>query len=142
MSQKMCFRFSKQKIGDNHPKIVNPKCTTWHEKTVETSDFVLSTSNISSEKNDIPKLHLSIGPKSLNYIEFVKQGWNYENGKQREFEEHLHARMMNIKPKEIWSEEKGLWFSIDNDEYEVKPVKITLLPRFITMFCKTDKITH
>ncbi|XP_044744894.1 acylglycerol kinase, mitochondrial [Coccinella septempunctata] len=140
-NQKWFQRFSKENIQNNkYARVLNPECATMLEKKVETSDLVISTSNISSNNSDIPKLHLSIGPKSISYLDFVKQGWSSEKGNQRKFEENLDARSMVIEPQETWSEEKGLWFSIDNDEFEVKPIKITLVPKFIPMFCKKESL--
>lgn len=139
-NQKWFQRFSVEKNQNNkYARIVNPECGTRHEKNIETSDLVISTCNISATDNHIPKLHLKIGPKSLNYFDFVKQGWNSEEGYERKFEEDVDARVLEIKPHETWSDKKGLWFSIDNDEFEVKPIKITLVPRFIKMFCKIEK---
>ncbi|KAL3288709.1 hypothetical protein HHI36_003144 [Cryptolaemus montrouzieri] len=140
-NQKWFQKFSKDKSSDQHLlKTVSPLCVTEYQTKIETSNFVISTSNILPCNENIPKLHLSIGPKSLDYIGFVQQGWKFEKGQETDIEEKVEARVIDIKPNDTWSAEKEAWFSIDNDNFEVKPIKITLLPKFITMFCKKDNI--
>ncbi|KAJ8966868.1 hypothetical protein NQ314_003262 [Rhamnusium bicolor] len=119
--------------------IDNPDCQKTHQKKISTADLALLTSNaIPSNLNsrEIPKLQIQIGPGKVEYIDFVKNGWNSENGQSREVKEIIEARTVEINPEK---EEKESWFSIDNEYYEVKPIKITLLPKIINMFCKKEE---
>lgn len=88
-----------------------------------------------SSSRDIPKLEIQIGPNKVDYIDFIKNGWMSENGEKREVKETIEARTIEVSPKKG----KESWFSIDNEYYEVKPIKVTLLPEAINMFCKKDK---
>lgn len=87
-----------------------------------------------------PKLRLNIGPDEVDYFDFVKQGWLSENGERRPLKETIEARQIKLVPMNS-QDEKGKWFSIDNEDYEAKSIKITLLPKMIQMFCKGDDVT-
>ncbi|CAH0561464.1 unnamed protein product [Brassicogethes aeneus] len=132
-----------------HPKakylsINNPACQEVHEKQIATSDFSLLTSNSIpssiSQKPGIPKLEIKIGPENPEYIDFVRQGWLYEKGETKEVKEVIEAKTIQINPEVVSKEEKEYWFSIDNENYEVKPIKITLLPKVINMFCTKEAV--
>lgn len=83
----------------------------------------------------VPKLFVNIGPESVGYFSFVREGWKSQQGKEREIKERLQARRVKLIPLNA-TEESRKWFSIDNEDYEAKPVQVTLLPRVIKMFCK------
>ncbi|KAJ8937290.1 hypothetical protein NQ318_020340 [Aromia moschata] len=116
----------------------NPECQKIHQKKISTADLALLTSNsIPSSLNsrDIPKLQIQIGPDRIDYLDFVRNGWKSENGETRDVKEVIEARTVEVKPE---IKQKEAWFSIDNENYEVKPVRITLLPKAINMFCKKE----
>lgn len=122
---------------DKYFGVYNPDCQTSHQKEIVTSDLALLTSNAipkSLDSRDIPKLEIQIGPNKLDYIDFVRNGWMSENGKNREVKEVIEARTIEMNPLKG----KESWFSIDNEYYEAKPIKITLLPEAVNMFCKKD----
>lgn len=76
----------------------------------------------------------------MDYLDFVRQGWRTEQGQEREIKNTIEARQIEIHPSEISDEKKESWFSIDKEDFEVKPVRVTLLPKFINMFCKKSDI--
>ncbi|KAK5644225.1 hypothetical protein RI129_008070 [Pyrocoelia pectoralis] len=116
------------------PTTVNTFCKEVHEKYVSTSDFALATTNVLGNFSTTPQLTLNLGPNSLDYFDFVSEGWKSERGQNRNVEESISAKEIEIKPDEL--DETERWFSIDNEEFEVKPVKITLLPKSVLIYCK------
>ncbi|ERL95569.1 acylglycerol kinase, mitochondrial [Dendroctonus ponderosae] len=124
--------FIKKDDSLKYQRIHNPQCTQQMEKQVTTADLTLFTSNAIRTDGD-PKLNLRIGPQNVDYMDFVKQGWKSELGESREVKEAIEARTIEINPKK-GSEEA--WFSIDNENYEVKPIRVTLLPKVLNMFCQ------
>ncbi|XP_030759987.1 acylglycerol kinase, mitochondrial [Sitophilus oryzae] len=117
----------------------NPYCNEKLERNISTTDFNIFTSNVIPSRisdTDIPKIQLYIGPPKVDYVDFVRQGWKYENDGSREIEESIEARTIEIDPKLVKGQE--LWFSIDNEDYEAKPIKVTLLPRLLKMYCSRD----
>lgn len=69
----------------------------------------------------------------------MAQGWRTERGKPRDFKETIEARQVKLVPINK-DNQKGKWFSIDNEDYEAKSVQITLLPKVINMFCKRNDV--
>nr|XP_023013717.1 acylglycerol kinase, mitochondrial [Leptinotarsa decemlineata] len=132
-------------VKEEHPQakylaINNPECNKSHEKKIMTADLALSTLNIMpdlSKSNEVPKLVMEIGPEKVQYLDFLKNGFKLEKGEKKDVSEVIEAKTVNINPK---VQEKEVWFSIDNEEYEVKPVKITLLPKIINVFCRKESI--
>ncbi|KXZ75829.1 hypothetical protein TcasGA2_TC031813 [Tribolium castaneum] len=104
-----------------------------YQKYISTVDF-----NLEVESEQVPKLVVNVGPKSVNYFDFVKEGWKSEKGEKRKVREIIEARSVEIQPKINQNEEK--WFSIDNENYELKPVRVTLLPKLINVFCKKENL--
>ncbi|KAJ8911340.1 hypothetical protein NQ315_014184 [Exocentrus adspersus] len=123
---------------DKYFGVYNPECQITHEKNVSTIDLALLTSNAIPSSfgmsKGIPKLEVRIGPEELSYIDFVKNGWMSEQGKSRDVKEVYEARTIEIKPEQ----KTQSWFSIDNEYYEAKPIKVTLLPEAVNMFCKKE----
>lgn len=85
------------------------------------------------KKNSTPisKLNVEIGPETIKYFDFVREGLKFEKEETRNIQEALEARVIILNPQGG----DGSWFSIDNEEYEVKPIKITLLPKLLNVFC-------
>lgn len=117
----------------DYSKIYNEDCIQVHEKTIDTLDFQLTTSKI--ENSETPSLRVKLGPDKISYGDFVSEGWKRIKGDKTNVIEKLDARMLEIIPETISSEEKPVWFAIDNEEYEVKPIRVTLVPKAIKLFC-------
>lgn len=128
------FRFIKT---DNQSKkfasIINPNCSKSEEKNVSTVDLKVLVNNVSNSFiTDTSKLIVEIGPNNINYIDYVKNGMKIEKGEKADVEEIVEARMIKLYPQNLTDRS---WFSIDSEEYEVKPIKITLLPKLVNIFC-------
>lgn len=125
--------FTKRKPAEkDYSKVINEKCAIRHQKEISTTDFLLTTAILNEGS---AQLHLNIGPESMEYLDFVSEGFRTLNGQRRKIKDTIEARQVEIVPKNL-DPEKEVWFSIDKEEYEVKPVRITLLPRVLRVFCK------
>ncbi|XP_044253994.1 acylglycerol kinase, mitochondrial [Tribolium madens] len=123
-------------VKDQKPtfsNITNPECRTIYQRDISTVDF-----NLTVDGEKVPKLVVNVGPQSVDYFDFVKEGWKSEKGQKRTVSEIIEARSMEIQPKLAKNEEK--FFSIDNENYELKPVRVTLLPKLINVFCKKENL--
>lgn len=128
--------FSKPKpIEIDYSKIQNERCGMQHTKEINTTDFHLSTNTL--ENPDISKLHLQLGPPDTNYFNFVTQGFKTSKGENRDYSDVIHVRQVEIVPKNI-QPTKEVWFSIDKEEYEARPVRITVLPKILKIYCKPE----
>lgn len=88
------------------------------------------------------------GPENISSFQFVKEGWLRHSGTSQMQHENILARQFEMIPKteeqsvniegEKVDEEKSSaierWYSIDNDNYEVKSIRVTLLPEAIKVF--------
>lgn len=86
-------------------------------------------------KDQTPKLILEVGPRDIKYLDFVGQGWQSEQGEAKQVANTFEARQLEIRPVKGKTEQ---WFSIDKEDFEVKPIIVTLLPKFIQMYCKKN----
>ncbi|XP_013187149.1 acylglycerol kinase, mitochondrial [Amyelois transitella] len=105
----------------------NPECSKTQELCYKVSDFRIQTEN----KNGMPVLNVMLGKNGYTYTEFVAEGWNrLKNMRKNTFV--IPARTVELLPLES---EKEVMIEIDREEFEVKPVKVTLLPKIIKLFC-------
>lgn len=130
----MFFRFINDSPKSKFSTVLNPECSKFFEKIVSTIDLSISTNSSHQISNDVPKLTVEIGPDSINYFDFVKNGVKIEKGETKDVEEVIEARLVKLNPQK----DNDSWFSIDNEEYEVKPIKITLLPKLVNVFCRNS----
>lgn len=119
----------------DYSKVDNESCGIFKEVPISTTDLFISTKNV-RRKNDDSGVKVELGPKSVNYTDFVSEGWRRISGKKQEPEQILNAKDIEIHPEKDESfEDKSRMFYIDNEEFELKAVKIRLLSRSVKMFC-------
>ncbi|KAK9507455.1 hypothetical protein O3M35_007307 [Rhynocoris fuscipes] len=130
--------------------IINESCSVVEEKIVNTSNLCVSTSNIISdqEKEDAPHVLLTIGPKVKRQGELLTQGLKLIKEENVAAVDKLKAKQIEITPlindipkSLIDSNDKKLnvkedCLSIDNEDYEVRPIKVTVLPNSVKVFCR------
>ncbi|XP_031833350.1 acylglycerol kinase-like protein Mulk isoform X2 [Nomia melanderi] len=118
----------------DYSQVINEQCGLSHELPLSTCELHIESSNI--EKSESPSstssLKLKIGPKDVGYFSFVSEGWKQERDNKLLFKQVIEAKDIEIMPEEV-NKEKKLF--IDNEEYELKSVKIKLLPRAVKVFC-------
>jgi len=123
---------SNRQVGPDYSKIINDNCKTKTEIEVEPSELLLTT-NINRLADDIPKISLKIGKYEESSIDFVKNSWSRLG--VNDFESKSEdIRSIEIVPEVVSTEDKEIFFSIDNESYEVKPVRISVIPRAIQMY--------
>lgn len=108
------------------------------EIDVSTTDLILKTQNSEPKTGTNSKITINLGPNSVTYIDFIKEGWKSENGEKRKVEQVLEARTVTLQPK---TDTPDQYYSIDNDNFEMKPIRISLLPNFIKVFCTKERNT-
>lgn len=118
-----------QAVQQLETQTLNPECATTQEVCFKTCDFKILTPNIGST-NQMPSLSIALGKNRYSYGEFVSEGWN--RLKKRNTSEPIYARTVELIPQTNGTE---VTIEIDKEEFEVKPVKITILPKVIKLFC-------
>lgn len=77
----------------------------------------------------------------------MKEGWLRQQGNSQMKRQVIQARQFEMIPKTEEPQSKEgesteaaspsvveKWYSIDNDNYEVRPIRVTLLPQAIKVF--------
>ncbi|GLH00918.1 Acylglycerol kinase, mitochondrial [Gryllus bimaculatus] len=127
-----------QKI--DYSKIKNEACSTLHELSISAVDMTLETSKAQDDGGDdlkAPYLKVSVGPSSISYLDFVNRGWQFIKGDGAGNVNTFYVKDVKLQPTiENNLEGAEYWYYIDNDDYEVKPIYIKLLPKRLIMFCQ------
>lgn len=129
---KMNFTSKQKAVGPDYSKIINENCGYQTELEVEPSELLLST-NVNRLADEIPKISVKIGKYEESSYDFVLNSWR-RLGTNNFESENEEIRSVEIIPDLISTEEKEIFFSIDNESYEVKPVRISMIPRAIQLY--------
>ncbi|XP_053978909.1 acylglycerol kinase, mitochondrial isoform X2 [Hylaeus volcanicus] len=118
----------------DYSNIINENCGNLHELSISTNELHIETSNIDKLQSFSSPSSLKVkkGPKDVGYFSFVLEGWKQENDNKQLYEQVIEAKDIELTPQEI-TRENTLY--IDNEEYEMKTVRIKLLPRTVKVFC-------
>lgn len=123
------FMPSTQAAAYDQALTINPECSKTEELCFKTSEFRIETS---TKKQEVPSLNIVLGRNGYSYTQFISDGWNrLKNRALPEFT--ISARTVEIQPEDPGRE---VTIEIDKEEFELKPVKITVLPKVVKFFCK------
>uniref|UniRef100_A0A224XN73 Acylglycerol kinase, mitochondrial n=1 Tax=Panstrongylus lignarius TaxID=156445 RepID=A0A224XN73_9HEMI len=132
----------------DYNSIINEACSTVEEKVINTSDLCVTTTSVDTDNvdEDTPHILLKIGPTVKSQGEIISHGMKLFKEENTIVVDKLRAKQIEIRP--ISKDEKGLLnvkenkeemkedcLSIDNEDYEVRPIKVTLLPNSVKVFC-------
>lgn len=119
----------------DYSKIINIDCSKHFEIDVASSDLILSLNNLKkSEDANQPKLELQLGSENPTSFSFISDSFSYINTNTFKAEKVIEVRTIEILPKNVHTDTNGVFFSIDNESYEVKPVKISLVPEAVSVY--------
>ncbi|CAG9801379.1 unnamed protein product [Chironomus riparius] len=132
------FNSSKEVVPE-YSKVLNPHCLETTEIDINTSEFAITTNCQEGIVNETPKLTIKIGDKPNNYgPSYIWESWKRVYNKKfldLPNSTNLQSRQVLLIPKEDNSEEKKEnFFSIDHNLFEVRPIKVTLLPKKVDFF--------
>ncbi|XP_071568150.1 acylglycerol kinase, mitochondrial isoform X1 [Temnothorax nylanderi] len=119
-------------VSDNHvdySKVMNEDCGLFHEMPILTTELCIKTENVSVQS--APLLKIALGPENISYATFVEKGWKRERDNKLPINSILDAKYIELYP-ETTNEDQ--MFYIDNEEYELKPIQVKLLPQSVTIF--------
>ncbi|RVE54723.1 hypothetical protein evm_000490 [Chilo suppressalis] len=127
------FMPSTEAAKQNETKILNPECALSKELCIKTCEFKIETNNLQNQRN-LPALNVMLGKNTYSYTDFVSEGWSRLKKKAATLDV-IPARTVELIPNETVNE---VMIEIDKEEFEVKPIKITILPRIVKFFCRTE----
>ncbi|XP_017300799.1 acylglycerol kinase, mitochondrial [Diaphorina citri] len=126
--------FAPKSTGDVKPKnyalIENDQCGVLNQQQVTSMDVKVTA---------LPPPHMTFvkGKDSYDYQDFVKSGWDFEQFNRIEAKEQIHAQQLDIIPKfheEDPGKDKHNFVYIDNEQFDLKPLRITLLQNTIQVY--------
>ncbi|CAG9579075.1 unnamed protein product [Danaus chrysippus] len=109
---------------------INPECATESEMCFKTTDFIIQP----QVSDGVPSLNVGLAKNSYSYFEFVSEGWRRAKGDDNR-SAVVQARTIELQPQEP---KPDVVIAIDQEEFEVKPVKITILPNKVKFFCRPE----
>lgn len=130
---KWSFFMPSTEAANNQPEKENPDCVTQTELCFKTCEFKIQTSNV-GKSYELPALSVALGKSKLSYTQFVTEGWQRIKGKS-ESTEVIPVRTVELLPQDA---RDGVVIEIDNEEFDVKPIKITLMPKVVKLFCNSE----
>jgi len=129
----------RKQLGNEKPQvdyknIINESCGDVEEKSIDASDIQLLTESSFKETEGTPQLLLNIGPKIKYPGTLLSNGIKHIQGEDIVVDS-VALKEVEILPKAVEdSLEKSESLAIDSEDYEVKPIKVTLLPNSVKVF--------
>ncbi|CRK95545.1 CLUMA_CG009010, isoform A [Clunio marinus] len=131
-------KFNATEKAPDYSKILNPDCLTTHEEVINSSEVVIATNTAEGIPDKDSKLNIKLNVKSDDYgFEYIWNSWKrvrdrrYLDIPQNKL---LQARTLVLLPETVHDDSKEVYYSIDNEPYELMPIKITLLPKRLQFF--------
>ncbi|XP_059620370.1 acylglycerol kinase, mitochondrial [Phlebotomus argentipes] len=118
--------------GDDFAKIINESCTKEYTIDGNHSEVIIET----SEPMTAGSLQIKLSELENSSFSFIYNSWKRVQSNPSASTAQrasIDARTVEILPEKKESA-KEKYYSIDNEEYDVKPIKITLLKHAINMF--------
>lgn len=134
------FRLGSSQSGPKVPdfsKLQNTQCTVKTNMESNSAGIVVNSSNIQSTKSDetIPRLSLKL-IKGNNGFGFISDSWDRldKNNINLDCEHSIRTVEIQPNPNTNPNPDQEKFFYIDREAYEVKSIRITLLPKLINFF--------
>ena len=131
-------KFNTQEKAPDYSKVLNPNCLNTHEEKIDTSELVITTNTVEGISDDKSKLNIKINTKQEDKgIDYILNSW--KRLRERRYldlpeSRTIEARTLVLLPETNNEEDKEVYYSIDNEAYEVMPIKITLLPKRVEFY--------
>lgn len=121
--------------GPDFSKVINPACSANQTTEVKPSELLVSQ-NSNRTDSELPRLVVQLGRDEPTSVDFIRDSWTRMRNDAFEPVQQLDVRSVEIRPEPqvLYSDENEAFFSIDNEAYEVKPVRISIVPRAVRMF--------
>lgn len=137
------FKLGSSQTNANEPdfsKIHNDNCMQRTNVECQSGGIALDTSNVrrSDTADDetaqsLPQIHMKI-MKSNERFKFISSGWRRLGSKAIDVETEYGIRSVDIEPILGDNDTTERYFYVDNESYEVKSIRVTLLPNLINFF--------
>lgn len=129
----------------DYSRVKNVRCAIENELKMHTTGVQLTTSNaMHQNETETPKMQVKLAKENYGF-DFVLTSWKRLSSDNSDFKTEFAVRSIQIIPNTELNEtndsdetkEKKIaekFIFIDNEAYEMKPIKITLLPRLVNIY--------
>ncbi|XP_046685866.1 acylglycerol kinase, mitochondrial-like [Homalodisca vitripennis] len=121
----------------NYQYVVNTKCGEVSELDLTGVDINISCPAVSRDSRGVRVSSVVFGSQDN-----VEEGWRRVRGELPTAQEQLEAQQLEIVPVTQLQENEEKWFSIDNEEYEVRHIRVTLIPKSVQVFLPQQPQTY
>lgn len=117
-----------------YTEVMNENCNTVEEICFKSTE--LDIIPMESKDNSPAYLDVILNKMTLSYLDFVREGWRRVNDDSLNVNDNsIKARTVELLPLTVSTPENEIWYNIDNEEFDVKPIRITLLPNSLRIYC-------
>lgn len=130
------FRLGASQPGSkalDYSKVHNANFAVKTSVECESAGIIVSSSNIEKENEPLPHLSLKL-IKRRDGFSFISDSWDRLNREQINVDEEYSIRTIEVLPKPRTNPDQERFLYIDHESYEVKPIRITLLPKLINIY--------
>lgn len=128
--------------GEDMRGRTNPECSLRTDLQLEDiNELYLTTSNVESFPLDSPpQMRVRLGSAKVSTTDWIQDAWQRTTSDQqlgsRLLSAPLECRTVELIPERKTTTAAGSeeFYSIDNEDFEIKPIRITVLPARISMF--------
>lgn len=128
---------AKEKVPE-YSKILNPNCMTTFEVDFETSELAITSNTMENKNQDPSQLNVKINSAQNDHgLSYVWNGW--KRIANRTFldvpdSKNFSARQLTLFPSVSSEEGNEKLFTIDFNTFELRPIKVTVMPKRINFF--------
>lgn len=122
-------------VGPDLSKVVNNNCRVTTAIEAQPSEILISI-NPTRQFDETPALNVMFGKDTMTATDFILDSWKRLRTVEFIPDSVMNVRTLEFQPENVYSEENEAFFSIDNEAYEVKPVRISVVPGAVRMFVR------
>lgn len=124
-------------VGIDYSKIINESCNDTHELEVDSTEFELVTRNLELEGSELPQLKVRLSGALQKGFGYTLDAWSrVKSHAKLPYVEHIiDAKSVEIIPEtDKNKKENDNFYSIDNEDFEVKPIRVSVVPEALQVF--------
>ncbi|GAB1602005.1 acylglycerol kinase, mitochondrial-like [Argonauta hians] len=108
----------------------------WVQEEMSTVELTVTHTTSQAGDTNPSLLDIGVGPASPQKTSVIQEGWSRANNKCLKFgckdNDHLEAHRLKLSPNTEEGEE--LWYNVDGEAFEARPVEIGILRKRLRMF--------
>lgn len=84
----------------DYSKVSNENCGIYKEVPIASTELHITTNNVLlKDEESEPGVKVELGPATVNYTDFIAEGWKRVGGKKTQGEHILKAKNIELRPE-------------------------------------------